>query len=96
MKNTRRGKAARAYTNNTMPQALPAGAEMKPMSKDVKRRRWKIIGHILRQDQNSDCNIAMTWAPEEKREEDQRLPGGVQLKKKEKKQNGNHGTTRGL
>ena len=40
---------------------------MKPMSKEVKQRRWKMIGHILRQDQNSDCNIVMTWAPEEKR-----------------------------
>ena len=40
---------------------------MKPMSKEVKRPRWKMIGHILRQDQNSDCNIAMTWVPEGKR-----------------------------
>jgi len=42
-------------------------ADMKPMSKEVKQRRQKIIGHILRQDQNSDCNIAMTWASEGKR-----------------------------
>ena len=26
-----------------------------------------MIGHILKQDQNSDCNIVMTWAPEGKR-----------------------------
>ena len=37
------------------------------MRKEVKQRRWKMIGHILRQDQNSDCNIVMTWAPEGKR-----------------------------
>ena len=42
-------------------------ADMKPMSKEVKQRRRKMIGHILRQDQNSDCNIAMTWAPEGKK-----------------------------
>ncbi|KAJ8333487.1 hypothetical protein SKAU_G00414950 [Synaphobranchus kaupii] len=42
-------------------------AEMKPLSEEVKRRRWKMIGHILRQDQNNDSNIAMTWAPEGKR-----------------------------
>ena len=42
-------------------------ANMKLMTKEVKQRRWKMIGHILKQDQNSDCNIAMTWAPEGKR-----------------------------
>ena len=24
-------------------------------------------GHVLRQDRDNDCNVAMTWAPEEKR-----------------------------
>ena len=42
-------------------------ADMRPLSEEVKRRRWKLIGHILRQDQNNDCNTAMTWAPEGKR-----------------------------
>ena len=41
-------------------------ANMKPMSKEVKQRRQKMIGHILKQDQNSDCNIAMTWVTEGK------------------------------
>ena len=26
-----------------------------------------MVGHILRQDQNNNCNIAMTWTPEGKR-----------------------------
>ena len=26
--------------------------------------KWDMIGHILIQDQNNDCNTAMTWAPE--------------------------------
>ena len=39
---------------------------MKPLSEEVKLRRWKMIGHI-RQDHNNDCNIALTWAPEGKR-----------------------------
>ena len=30
-------------------------------------RRWKMIGHILRKDRNDDCNVAMSWAPEDKR-----------------------------
>ena len=42
-------------------------ADMKPMRKEVKQRRWKMIGHILRQDQNSNCKIAITWAPEGKK-----------------------------
>ena len=58
-------------------------AEMKPISKEVKRHGWKMIGHILRQDHNSNCNIAMTWAPEGKRREG-------------RPQDGNHGTTQGL
>ena len=41
--------------------------DMKPMSKEVKQRRWRMIEHILRQDQNNNCNIAITWAPEGKR-----------------------------
>jgi len=26
--------------------------------------KWEMIGHILIQDKNSDCNTAMPWAPE--------------------------------
>ena len=32
--------------------------EMKPLSEEVKIRRWKMIGHILRQTRESDCNVA--------------------------------------
>ena len=42
-------------------------ASMKPLSEEVKYRRWNMIGHILRQDRNNDSNIAMSWAPEGKR-----------------------------
>ena len=42
-------------------------ADMKPMSKEVTQCRWRMIENILRQDQNNNCNIAITWAPEEKR-----------------------------
>ena len=40
---------------------------MKPLSEEVKYRRWNVIGHILSQDRNNDSNIAMSWAPERKR-----------------------------
>ena len=48
-------------------QELLARAEMKPLSKEVMKRRWRMIGHILRKDEDSDEMIALTWAPEGKR-----------------------------
>ena len=36
-------------------------AEMESLSRDVKKRRWKLIGHILRKDKNSDDVTALTW-----------------------------------
>ena len=39
-------------------------AGTRPMSQEVKIRRWKMIGHILRQDKDTDINIVMSWAPE--------------------------------
>ena len=42
-------------------------AGMKPLSKEVKRRRWKMIGHVLRQDRQNHTNTALTWTPEGKR-----------------------------
>ena len=41
--------------------------KMRPISEEVSRRRWKFIGHTLRQDPTSDWNIALTWAPEGRR-----------------------------
>ena len=49
------------------------------LSEEVKRRRWKFIGHILRQDPNNYCNVAcMTWAPEGNRKRGRpKQPRGV-------------------
>ena len=55
------------WQENVSTEELLQRADMKPLSEEVKWRRWKMIGHILRQDQNNDCNITMTWAPEGKR-----------------------------
>lgn len=33
----------------------------------MKWHRWKMIRHTLRQDQNNDCNRAMTWPPKGQR-----------------------------
>ncbi|XP_020623185.1 uncharacterized protein LOC110060730 [Orbicella faveolata] len=42
-------------------------ASMKPLRVEVKYRRGNMIGHILWEDRNNDCNIAISWAPEGKR-----------------------------
>ena len=34
---------------------------------EVKIRRWKWIGHVLRMEDNSDCVTALTWKPEGRR-----------------------------
>ncbi|PFX25743.1 Retrovirus-related Pol polyprotein from type-2 retrotransposable element R2DM [Stylophora pistillata] len=38
-------------------------AEMENLSEDVRRRRWKFIGHIMRKEPNNDCRTALTWTP---------------------------------
>ena len=38
-------------------------------SSEVKRRRWKMIGHVLRQERGNDCSIALTWTPEGRRKQ---------------------------
>ena len=42
-------------------------ADMEQLSCEVKRRRWKIIGDVLRKDRENECNVALTWTPEGKR-----------------------------
>ncbi|XP_068756220.1 uncharacterized protein [Montipora capricornis] len=42
-------------------------AEIEKLSEDVRRRRWKFIGHIMRKEPNNDCRTALTWAPEGQR-----------------------------
>ena len=31
------------------------------MFEDVRRRRWKFIGHIMSKESNNDCRTALTW-----------------------------------
>ena len=42
-------------------------AEMKPLGEEIKTRRWKLVGHILRHDRGSDGRISMTWTSEGRR-----------------------------
>ena len=58
-----------------------------PLIDEVKWCRWKVIN----QDRNNIFNIAMTWVSEGKRGRGRpKLPGGAQLRKKERGQAGNH------
>ena len=38
-----------------------AKTRFKTISTEVKFRRWKWVGHILRMDKNSKCETALTW-----------------------------------
>ena len=42
-------------------------AEMENLSEDVRRRRWKFIGYIMRKEPNNDCRTALTWTPKGRR-----------------------------
>ena len=42
-------------------------AEMEYLSGDVRRRRWKFIGHIMRKESNNNCRTALTRTPEGRR-----------------------------
>ena len=42
-------------------------AKVEKLSEEVRRRRWRFIGHILRQQPDNDCVTALTWTPEGRR-----------------------------
>ena len=44
-------------------QDILAKTKLKTISTEVKLRRWKWVGHILRMDKNSKCEKALTWTP---------------------------------
>ena len=65
---------------------------MKTISDEVKERRWKWIGHVLRKDDSCHCMTALTWAPEGRRKVGRpKQHGGEQWRKKEMHWGGNLG-----
>ena len=57
----------------------------KRISEELKIRRWRWIGHVLRMDQGSHCSTALTWTRMAKdQEDDPRRPGEEQLRQNEK------------
>ena len=48
-------------------EEIRARAGLETISKQVARRRWTWLGHVLRMDHCSHPRIALTWVPEGKR-----------------------------
>ena len=40
---------------------------MEEITQQIKRRCWRLIGHVLRKRLNENTRIALTWTPERKR-----------------------------
>ena len=46
---------------------LKTNIMMKEITQHIKRRRWKLIGHVLRKSVNENTRITLTWTQEERR-----------------------------
>ncbi|CAB4013791.1 Hypothetical predicted protein, partial [Paramuricea clavata] len=79
------------WEDHVSTEELLKQANCRSLSSDVKQRKWKMIGHILRQDRYNLMNVVMTWAPEGKR---QKQHGAGQWRKKGSRLDGDHETRR--
>ena len=48
-------------------EELLSKTNLKRISQEVKEKRWKWIGHVLRMNDGNHCVTALSWAPEGKR-----------------------------
>ena len=55
------------WQNNISNRELLERADVERLSEEERVRRWRFIGHILRQQPYNDCVTALTWTPEGKR-----------------------------
>ena len=70
-------------------------AGVDPISEEVRRLRLCWIGHVLRKEVNSDCNVALGWKPEGREAEaDPNLPGVAPKRTRETDKDGTHGHKR--
>jgi len=68
-------------------------AKMENLSEDVRKRRWKFIGHFMAKGYDNGWRTAMTWTPEGRRRRGVE-PGqhkGEQQKRREKELDGGAG-----
>ena len=55
------------WPNTITNEELHWRAEIEPISTQVKRRRWRWIGHVLRQQNTALTRIALRWTPDGQR-----------------------------
>ena len=55
------------WPNTITNEELHRRAEIEPISTQVKRRRWRWIGHVLRQQTTAFTRIALRWTPDGQR-----------------------------
>ena len=53
---------------NVADSELLARTGIKQLNTEIKKRRWKFIGHTLKQEPDN-CNTAPTWTPEGRRKQ---------------------------
>ncbi len=63
-------------------------ANIQTISEMVKERRWKWIGHVLRMNRNDTPKVALTWAPEGRRNVGRPKENWRRTVEKERKQHG--------
>ena len=55
------------WPNKISNEDLLKKASMQPLTQEVKRRRWRWLGHVLRMSQDAIPRIALKWTPAGKR-----------------------------
>ena len=55
------------WQDKTSNRELLERPNVERLSEEVRRRRWRFIGHIFRQQPDNYCVTALTWTPEGKR-----------------------------
>ena len=48
-------------------EEIRSRTNMEEITQQIKRRRWKLIGHVLRKSATDNTRIALTWTPEGRR-----------------------------
>ena len=50
-----------------MNEEIKFRTNMEEITQQIKCRRWKMIGHVLRQSASENTKISLTWTPEKRR-----------------------------
>ena len=55
------------WSNEVSNQVLRENTQTQKMEQNIKVRRWRYIGHVLRKGNDEDQKVALIWTPEGKR-----------------------------